>query len=109
MVRVGNALISLRRGRSALQHEIRHQNEAETSRNPFQVLARSERFELPTLGIEIRCSIQLSYERVPARLPDLAGLGQRAAGPSASGTRAKSLVPDGNFAPIRMLNGLPTQ
>jgi hypothetical protein len=25
---------------------------------------RSERFELPTLGIEIRCSIQLSYERV---------------------------------------------
>ena len=29
-------------------------------------LARSERFELPTLGIEIRCSIQLSYERVRA-------------------------------------------
>src|SRR4051812_26493652 len=28
-------------------------------------VARSERFELPTLGIEIRCSIQLSYERVP--------------------------------------------
>lgn len=28
-------------------------------------LARSERFELPTLGIEIRCSIQLSYERTP--------------------------------------------
>src|SRR5829696_815569 len=27
-------------------------------------LARSERFELPALGIEIRCSIQLSYERV---------------------------------------------
>jgi hypothetical protein len=27
-------------------------------------MARSERFELPTLGIEIRCSIQLSYERV---------------------------------------------
>ena len=26
--------------------------------------ARSERFELPTLGIEIRCSIQLSYERL---------------------------------------------
>jgi hypothetical protein len=26
-------------------------------------MARSERFELPTLGIEIRCSIQLSYER----------------------------------------------
>ena len=27
-------------------------------------LARSERFELPALGIEIRCSIQLSYERI---------------------------------------------
>ena len=24
---------------------------------------RSERFELPTLGFEVRCSIQLSYER----------------------------------------------
>lgn len=33
-------------------------------------LARSERFELPTLGIEIRCSIQLSYER-----PDDPGIG----------------------------------
>ena len=29
-----------------------------------EVLARSERFELPALGIEIRCSIQLSYERI---------------------------------------------
>jgi hypothetical protein len=28
------------------------------------VVARSERFELPTLGFEVRCSIQLSYERV---------------------------------------------
>jgi hypothetical protein len=28
------------------------------------VLARSEGFEPPALGIEIRCSIQLSYERV---------------------------------------------
>ena len=27
-------------------------------------LARSERFELPTLGFEVRCSIQLSYERM---------------------------------------------
>ena len=26
-------------------------------------LVRSERFELPTLGFEVRCSIQLSYER----------------------------------------------
>ena len=32
-------------------------------RNPAS-LARSERFELPTLGFEVRCSIQLSYERV---------------------------------------------
>ena len=28
------------------------------------ILARSEGFEPPTLGIEIRCSIQLSYERL---------------------------------------------
>jgi hypothetical protein len=27
-------------------------------------VARSERFELPTLGFEVRCSIQLSYERI---------------------------------------------
>jgi hypothetical protein len=32
-----------------------------------ETMARSERFELPTLGIEIRCSIQLSYERVECR------------------------------------------
>ena len=50
-------------------------------------MARSERFELPTLGFEVRCSIQLSYERVPgARLPDLAGQGQQpAAGPKGAG------------------------
>ncbi len=30
-------------------------------------LARSERFELPTLGFEVRCSIQLSYERNPVK------------------------------------------
>ena len=29
-------------------------------------MARSERFELPTLGFEVRCSIQLSYERTGA-------------------------------------------
>jgi hypothetical protein len=29
---------------------------------PVKCVAHSERFELPTLGIEIRCSIQLSYE-----------------------------------------------
>ena len=33
-------------------------------RNPLLLLARSERFELPTNGFEVRCSIQLSYERV---------------------------------------------
>ena len=37
------------------------------------VLARSERFELPTLGIEIRCSIQLSYERVYCPITRLGG------------------------------------
>lgn len=41
-------------------------------------MARSERFELPTLGIEIRCSIQLSYERINvfnvlAQMPDFVG------------------------------------
>jgi hypothetical protein len=30
-------------------------------------VARSERFELPTLGFEVRCSIQLSYERNPVK------------------------------------------
>ena len=30
--------------------------------NPLKSLVHSERFERPTLGIEIRCSIQLSYE-----------------------------------------------
>ncbi len=29
-----------------------------------RTVARSERFELPTLGFEVRCSIQLSYERL---------------------------------------------
>jgi hypothetical protein len=36
------------------------------------LLARSERFELPTLGFEVRCSIQLSYERM-SLFDDLAG------------------------------------
>jgi hypothetical protein len=44
------------------------------------LLARSERFELPALGIEIRCSIQLSYERVRVRLSDLDVQGQRPRG-----------------------------
>jgi hypothetical protein len=36
-------------------------------------VVRSERFELPTLGIEIRCSIQLSYERL-IRFDELASV-----------------------------------
>jgi hypothetical protein len=41
-------------------------------------MARSERFELPALGFEVRCSIQLSYERLVCdRLPDLTGWGQQ--------------------------------
>ena len=35
------------------------------------LLARSEGFEPPTLGIEIRCSIQLSYERLCWLVSDL--------------------------------------
>ena len=43
-------------------------------RNLLKVgLAHSERFELPTLGIEIRCSIQLSYECIK----DFNGLAER--------------------------------
>jgi hypothetical protein len=37
-----------------------------TNRNPLLLVARPERFELPTDGFEVRCSIQLSYERVKA-------------------------------------------
>jgi hypothetical protein len=32
-------------------------------------MARSEGFEPPALGIEIRCSIQLSYERIVFSTP----------------------------------------
>ena len=45
-------------------------------------VARSERFELPTLGIEIRCSIQLSYERVFVGLPDQEAKSNIRPGPS---------------------------
>ena len=38
-------------------------------------MARSERFELPTLGFEVRCSIQLSYERPRGRLAELVAPG----------------------------------
>jgi hypothetical protein len=44
-------------------------------------MARSERFELPTLGFEVRCSIQLSYERIclfqwVGRVPNFLGTNQ---------------------------------
>ena len=32
--------------------------------NPLNLLARLERFELPTYGFVVRCSIQLSYKRI---------------------------------------------
>ncbi len=32
--------------------------------NPFCLLARPARFERATYGLEVRCSIQLSYGRV---------------------------------------------
>ena len=44
-----------RRGQAESRRRVRAKN---------RQMARSERFELPALGIEIRCSIQLSYERV---------------------------------------------
>jgi hypothetical protein len=39
---------------------------------PLILLARPERFELPTLGFEVRCSIQLSYGRLVSYLIDIA-------------------------------------
>jgi hypothetical protein len=36
---------------------------------PRKVVARPERFELPTLWFEARCSIQLSYGRTTASVP----------------------------------------
>jgi hypothetical protein len=49
-----------------------------TSDKSLILLARSERFELPTLGFEVRCSIQLSYERVPGSITRLGGTGPAA-------------------------------
>ena len=34
--------------------------------NPLKFLARPERFERPTVGFEVRCSIQLSHGRAGA-------------------------------------------
>ena len=38
--------------------------EENRERNERIKLARPERFERPTVGFEVRCSIQLSYGRV---------------------------------------------
>ena len=52
------------------------------------MLARSEGFEPPTLGIEIRCSIQLSYERVKRSISRV-----REQGPVVRGGLSKPLIP----------------
>jgi hypothetical protein len=49
--------------------------------NTPQVMARSEGYDPPTLGLEIRCSIQLSYERV-----------YESGGPRSHNPQIKSLV-----------------
>ncbi len=71
-------------------------------------MARSEGFEPPALGIEIRCSIQLSYERVRA-------LGYQSCRGSSTcrsrrmpGNGGKNDRRGGIFGPIRMLNEFPT-
>ena len=56
-------------------------------------LARSERFELPTLGIEIRCSIQLSYERVPGSITRLGRGGPAALRPAMGFLMQRTAVP----------------
>jgi hypothetical protein len=80
-------------------------------------LARSERFELPTLGFEVRCSIQLSYER------NFQCSGYQSCKSSSTALHIRTLnehciqerfvairwLRIGNFFfPIGMLNGLPT-
>jgi hypothetical protein len=42
---------------------------AELNRESLKRVARPERFELPTLWFEARCSIQLSYGRTRASVP----------------------------------------
>src|ERR1700757_4336991 len=46
------------------------------------MVARSERFELPTLGFEVRCSIQLSYERKYTRRAHNNGFVTKVTGPN---------------------------
>jgi hypothetical protein len=77
-------------------------------------LARSERFELPTLGFEVRCSIQLSYERM---WPDYqtwlvrASRRRRAAArkAAATGERENLALRPAFPSPSTPLNQIPTQ
>src|ERR1700687_1530374 len=75
------------------------------------MLARAERFYLPTLGFEFRCSIQLSYERVrgldyqtwPDRASRLLSFGPRSPARracSVAGVPAAGLAEIGRRAPI---------
>ena len=59
-------------------------------------VARSERFELPTLGFEVRCSIQLSYER-----------SFECSGYQSCQSSSTTGGP-GFFVSVGMLNGFPT-
>jgi hypothetical protein len=83
----------------------------------LDVLARSERFELPTLGFEVRCSIQLSYER------SFECSGYQSCQSSSTALEMRTFHEQfiqepclvavrqrqvGFFAPIAMLDGLPT-
>src|SRR5579862_8730377 len=49
---------------------------AELNRKSSKRVARPERFELPTLWFEARCSIQLSYGRVTVSLPKESSVNQ---------------------------------
>jgi hypothetical protein len=67
IVTLGNVLILLCSVCKVVEHGLRQKNELRIKGSLYLqafLVAHSERFELPTLGIEIRCSIQLSYECV---------------------------------------------
>ena len=72
-------------------------------------MARPERFELPTLGIEIRCSIQLSYERVSGPITRLGRIGPAGRQSGGFGHRAGTPGQGTNFASIGGRNGLLIQ
>jgi hypothetical protein len=63
-----------------------------------EMLARSEGFEPPALGIEIRCSIQLSYERAEASDIRVAGAVLRAGTPD-SPEKGVKRPPERDFWP----------